>query len=281
MTGLKTGYACGVFDLYHAGHARLIGNARAFCDHLVIGLSTDELASSKNKTPIYSYEDRREILLSIKGVDAVIPQTSYDKYEAWKRINHDRLFVGDDWFGDDKWNEYGEKLGAQGVDIIYLPYTTRISSTSVRACLEQENLIPNHGSESFEEIYHNDMLLACVLRAGFSADGIKFLTSDNLEMQLGYMRHSKGHMIEPHVHKKFARHISGTCETLLVRSGEVKATIFSADKVPVQNLILQNGDILLLVAGGHSFEFLTDSEMIEIKQGPYAGDNDKTRFALE
>ena len=220
------------------------------------------------------------VLLSIKGVDAVIPQTSYDKYEAWKRINYDRLFVGDDWFGDSKWIEYEEKLGAHGVDVIYLPYTTRISSTSVRAHLEQANISPTPGSDLFEEIYYNEQLLACVLRVGYSADGIKFLTPEKLEMQLGYMRHGKGHTIEPHVHKKFAREILGTCETLFIKSGLVKAQIFSSDKIPVRDLTLQTGDILLLIAGGHSFEFLADSELIEVKQGPYAGDNDKTRFTL-
>ena len=80
------GYTCGVYDLFHVGHVRILANAKKLCDYLIVGLSIDELSQSKGKRPIYKYDDRKEILLSNKNVDSVIPQTTFDKYEAWKEL---------------------------------------------------------------------------------------------------------------------------------------------------------------------------------------------------
>lgn len=278
MKSIVTGYACGVFDLYHAGHARLISNAKSFCDRLVIGLSTDELALSKGKKPIYSYEERREILLSVKGVDAVIPQINFDKYEAWKRINYGRLFVGDDWYGDSKWKEYETKLSEHDVDVIYLPYTSSISSTLVRSKIFEANNKERKEGEFLTKIIDENIMLACVMRNEFDPYGTSFITSDELELQLGYIKYKKGHKIEPHIHKKFKRQIMSTCEGLFIKSGKVKVHFYNKNKKYVDEEILNAGDTIMLFNGGHSFEFLEESRIIEIKQGPYAGDQDKSRL---
>lgn len=128
------GYTTGAFDLFHIGHLNLLRNAKAMCDILIVGVSTNQLV--KNKNIIIPYTQRTEIVRNIKYVDLVVPQKSYDKYEAWKRLHYDILFVGDDWYNNEKWNEYEQKLYKHGVKIIYFPYTEKISSTTIRKLLK-------------------------------------------------------------------------------------------------------------------------------------------------
>ena len=134
MKKYKTGYTAGVYDMFHVGHLNLIMNAKAYCDHLIVAVSTDEVVQkNKNKTPIIKYEDRARIVEAIRYVDEVVPQTDYsDKLSAAKKYNIDVMFVGDDWKGTEKWDRIERQLKEIGVDLIYLPYTHSISSTMLR-----------------------------------------------------------------------------------------------------------------------------------------------------
>ncbi len=128
------------------------------------------------------------------------------------------------------------------------------------------------------EIKHDDRILAMIIRANYSADGIKFFTPDDFPQQLGYMKHPKGHKIIPHLHNKLKREIFYTFEVLYIKSGKVRVNFYDDHKNYIKNDTLHGGDVILLAYGGHGFEILEDSEIIEIKQGPYAGNDDKTRF---
>ncbi|MFX0132888.1 MAG: adenylyltransferase/cytidyltransferase family protein [Candidatus Hodarchaeota archaeon] len=132
------GYTTGVFDLFHIGHLNLLRNAKALCDKLIVGVTVDELVQYKNKKSIIPFEERLEIVRNIKCVDAVIPQESINKFEAWQKLKYDILFVGDDWYNTDKWEEYEEKLKTVGVRIVYFPYTKGISSSYINEILDRE-----------------------------------------------------------------------------------------------------------------------------------------------
>jgi glycerol-3-phosphate cytidylyltransferase len=131
------GYTAGVFDLFHIGHVNLLRNARALCDRLVVGVSTDELVfARKRKKPTIPYRDRLEIVRACRYVDAALAQTDVDKFEAWRRLRFDVLFVGDDWFEHESWRTYEQRLGEQGVSTVYLPHTPDVSSTELRSVLK-------------------------------------------------------------------------------------------------------------------------------------------------
>lgn len=129
-----------------------------------------------------------------------------------------------------------------------------------------------------EHITVNEQLLALILRANFKDEGIKFLTSPDLSQQLAYMNRPQGYIIEPHIHNKIPREIHYTMEVLLIKCGKVKVDFYDDFKNYLESRTLFTGDIILLSSGGHGFEMLESSEIIEIKQGPYAGEIDKTRF---
>lgn len=126
------GYTTGVYDMFHVGHLKLLNNAKGMCDKLIVGVTTDDLAMYKGKKPIIPYEERAEIVRNIKCVDVVIPQLDMDKVKMCKKIKANYLFVGDDWYATDKWEEYEKKLNEIGVEVIYFPYTKGISSTILR-----------------------------------------------------------------------------------------------------------------------------------------------------
>ena len=100
------GYTTGVFDLFHIGHVRLLNNAKKYCDKLIVGISTDELVSYKNKRAVISQNERMEIVKNIKAVDEVVFQKNMNKFEMWKKLKFNVMFVGDDWKGTEKWNEF-------------------------------------------------------------------------------------------------------------------------------------------------------------------------------
>jgi glycerol-3-phosphate cytidylyltransferase len=126
-------YTCGTFDLFHMGHLRMIQNAASLGETLIVAVSTDELVESyKNLRPAIPFDERLEIVRSIRGVDLAIPQTSTDKFEAWQRIGFDVWVVGDDWFGTDKYEGYRKQLVDVGVSCVFLPYTAGVSSTQRR-----------------------------------------------------------------------------------------------------------------------------------------------------
>jgi mannose-6-phosphate isomerase-like protein (cupin superfamily) len=130
-----------------------------------------------------------------------------------------------------------------------------------------------------EEILHNGRLLALILRSGFRADGIRFFTPSDFSQQLGYMNRPQGYVIPPHVHNPVQRSVQYTKEVLFIRSGRVRVDFYDDEQNYLESRILGAGDVILLAFGGHGFEMLAPTEMIEVKQGPYAGDADKTRFS--
>ncbi len=129
-----------------------------------------------------------------------------------------------------------------------------------------------------EPINHNGQMLALILRSDFRQEGIRFFTPDDFSQQLGYMNRPKGYVIPPHVHNAAARQVHFTKEVLFIKSGTVRVDFYDDERTYLESRILRRGDVVLLAFGGHGFEMLEASEMIEVKQGPYAGEGDKTRF---
>lgn len=129
------GYTAGVYDLFHIGHLNLLKNAKGMCDKLIVGVTVDDLVTYKGKRAMIPFEDRIEIVRSIKYVDAAVPQYDMDKLNMCKKLGANILFVGDDWYGTDKWSEYEKEFNAAGVKIIYFPYTKGISSTQITKAL--------------------------------------------------------------------------------------------------------------------------------------------------
>ncbi len=129
-----------------------------------------------------------------------------------------------------------------------------------------------------QKISSKKKLLAIILRKEFKQSGVKFFTPDDFSQQLGYMNHPQGHKISPHVHNHMPREVQFTNEVLIIKSGKVRVDFYDEDKKYLESQILFQGDIILLASGGHGFEMLEPTEMIEVKQGPYVGDKDKTRF---
>ncbi len=130
----------------------------------------------------------------------------------------------------------------------------------------------------FQQITSGGHLLACVLRSNYRAEGIQFFTPDDFSQQLGYMNRPAGYVIAPHVHNPVPREVQFTKEVLFIKSGRVRVDFYSDEQVYLESTILEAGDVILLAYGGHGFEMLEPTEMIEVKQGPYAGEDDKTRF---
>ena len=128
-------------------------------------------------------------------------------------------------------------------------------------------------------ISHDGMTLAIIVRSAFHQEGIHFFTPNEYSQQLAYMSHSQGKEIAPHVHKRVQREVNYTQETLFIRKGVIQVDFFSEDRVFLESRILKAGDVILLIKGGHGFKVLEDLEMFEVKQGPYAGDEDKIRFS--
>ena len=133
-------------------------------------------------------------------------------------------------------------------------------------------------SEQIERVLHDGNELAIILRAGYHNDGIQFFTAPEYSQQLAYMNRPAGHVIDPHVHNEVRREVVHTLEALFVRSGKVKLSLYDSGCEFVDSRVLEAGDIVLLTSGGHGIEMLEPSEIVEVKQGPYAGDQDKTRF---
>lgn len=125
---------------------------------------------------------------------------------------------------------------------------------------------------------NNKITYAIIIRNKYKADGIKFLTPDNYSQQLGYMNRPEGYKILPHLHNIISREVKLTNEVLFIKSGKVRIDFYNNSKEYLSSKILFLGDTILLAEGGHGFEMLEASEIIEVKQGPYIGDKDKVRF---
>jgi mannose-6-phosphate isomerase-like protein (cupin superfamily) len=129
-----------------------------------------------------------------------------------------------------------------------------------------------------KKIEHNDQLLAIIISNNYSRPGINFFTPDEFSQQLAFMKHPVGKIIQPHVHNPVKRDVHFTKETLFIRKGKIRVDFYTDQQNYIESHILMTGDVILLSEGGHGFEILEETEMIEVKQGPYAGEKDKTRF---
>jgi len=129
-----------------------------------------------------------------------------------------------------------------------------------------------------DHIRHQGQELALIIRASFQKDGIEFFTPGNYSQQIGYMNRPAGYAIPPHIHNPVPREVIYTNEVLFIRTGRIRVDFYSDKQKYLESAILVAGDVILLVRGGHGFEMLEPTEIIEVKQGPYAGDQDKTRF---
>ena len=139
MKKYNVGYTSGVFDMFHVGHLNILQNAKKYCDYLIVGVTTDELVSYKNKQAIIPFEERLKIVENIKYVDKVVAQVNMNKLEAWNALEFDVVYVGDDWKGTDKWNEIENEFKKINVDVVYFPYTKGTSSTILRDTLMKIN----------------------------------------------------------------------------------------------------------------------------------------------
>ena len=129
-----------------------------------------------------------------------------------------------------------------------------------------------------ETLKTGDQLLAVIMSHRFCEPGIHFFTPNDLSQQLAYMRHPSGKVIEPHVHNPVDRSVQFTQEVLFIKRGKLRVDFYDNSQKYLESRVLEAGDVILLATGGHGFEVLEEVEMVEVKQGPYAGDQDKTRF---
>ena len=130
-----------------------------------------------------------------------------------------------------------------------------------------------------EKIHYQQHLLAIIVRTAYHHDGIEFFTPDNFSQQLAYMNHPSGYVIPAHVHNPVHRDVFYTLEVLYIKSGRIRVDFYTKEREYLESRVLVGGDVIFLASGGHGFEMLEPTEMIEVKQGPYAGEQDKTRFA--
>lgn len=129
-----------------------------------------------------------------------------------------------------------------------------------------------------EQIKIGEELIALIVRKTFNDPGIHFFTPPEYSQQLAYMRHPVGKQIQPHVHNPVPRQVIYTQEVLCIRSGKLRVDFYDDMQNYLESRILQGGDVILLIKGGHGFEVIEEVEMFEVKQGPYVGEEDKTRF---
>ena len=132
------GYTTGVFDLFHIGHLNIIKNAKAECDYLIVGITTDELAETlKGQRPIIPFVERKSIVESIKYVDQVVAQREINELNDWKNYQFTKIFKGGDWKNSEKWNKLEKTFASLGVSVVFFPYTEHTSSTYLKAILEK------------------------------------------------------------------------------------------------------------------------------------------------
>lgn len=128
------------------------------------------------------------------------------------------------------------------------------------------------------EVKKKETLLGLIIKNKYESDGITFFTPDEYSQQVAYMHHPAGKKIDAHIHNVVSRNVFYTQEVLFIKKGKIRADFYDAYQDYIQSYILEAGDIILLISGGHGFEVLEEVEMIEIKQGPYSGEQDKIRF---
>ncbi len=129
-----------------------------------------------------------------------------------------------------------------------------------------------------QKIVVKNITLAIIISSSYKRDGIEFFSDENDSQQLGYMNRPEGYVIAPHRHNIVPRQVHLTQEVLLIKSGKVRVDFYDNEQKYIQSAVLNKGDVILLADGGHGFEMLEESQIIEIKQGPYCGERDKVRF---
>ena len=129
-------------------------------------------------------------------------------------------------------------------------------------------------------IQQNGKLYALVIPCGIPVEGVRFLTSPDSPFQVGIMEHSSGHSIRQHQHPSQVFPVQSMSEFLSVERGAVKATIYDEEWHILGEEILRRGDALLLLAGGHAFEVLEPCRLVEVKQGPFPG-NEQSKVYRE
>lgn len=127
-------------------------------------------------------------------------------------------------------------------------------------------------------IINNSICLAIIIRSSYQKDGIEFFSNDKDSQQLGYMKRPEGYLIIPHRHNLVQREVKLTQEVLFIKSGKIRVDFYDNQQQYIESTILNQGDIILLCDGGHGFKMIETSEIIEVKQGPYCGEEDKVRF---
>jgi hypothetical protein len=132
--------------------------------------------------------------------------------------------------------------------------------------------------DDYEEIIHDDQIIAIIIRSAYHAEGIRFFTPKDFSQQLAYMNRPTGHRIAPHIHNIVLRNVKNTLEALLIRKGKVRIDFYTDQHQFITERIIETGDVIMLCAGGHGFTMLEPTEIIEVKQGPYSGDQDKVSF---
>lgn len=130
-----------------------------------------------------------------------------------------------------------------------------------------------------ENIIHNGSTLAIIVSHSYENEGLHFFTPGEFSQQLAYMKHPAGKIIDPHMHNVVKREVLFTNEVLIIKRGRVRIDFFDNHEAYLRSRILETGDVILLVTGGHGFEVLEESELFEVKQGPFAGDLDKIKFS--
>ncbi len=128
-------------------------------------------------------------------------------------------------------------------------------------------------------IKKKEVLLAIIIRNNYSREGVEFITPDDFSQQVAYMHHPTGKVIDAHLHNMVHRNVVMTQEVLFIKKGKLRVDFYDNYEDYLESIILDAGDTILLVSGGHGFTVLEEVEMIEVKQGPYSGDKDKVRFA--
>lgn len=129
-----------------------------------------------------------------------------------------------------------------------------------------------------EQITNGNIILGIIIYHNYKKDGIDFFTPDDFSQQLGYMNRPKGYIIKPHTHNLVERKVMLTQEVLIIKRGKIRVDFYNNDQDYLESRVLETGDIILLANGGHGFEMLEQSEILEVKQGPYCGEKDKVRF---
>lgn len=129
-----------------------------------------------------------------------------------------------------------------------------------------------------EKVICDGKILAIIIKSNYHSEGIEFITPDDYSQQLAYMHHPAGKNIDAHIHNHIERSVAYTQEVLVIKCGKLRVDFYDENQNYLESRILSKDDTILLASGGHGFKVLEEVEMIEIKQGPYAGEQDKTRF---